>query len=410
MLVTVTLITVATLTPGSADRLEPTNLTCLVCGSAGLADVIRNVLLFLPLGVATALLGWRWPRAVATGFLLSLTVESMQLFVVVGRDPSLSDLLTNTTGTAVGFLLAASAPWWLHPTATNARRILVGALVLWSAFLGATALGLQWDPPPLPYQMTELPPPFAGVREFEGVVHERSFDGAPPADADGGAAVANAIQNGTFHLGAVVGPMYPPGLLRPLVAFYRPDWSNALLFGQQQRNLVLSVRTRAQSARLQGPRWVLHDVFPDLAESSTAAVQAERITLTASVDGPAVELSASRGGRLHTATLWRRLSFGWTFIMPTLPLFYRMTALLGALWLAAPLLPLGYWARRAVAEGANWRQHVIVMARVGATVSAVVLILSAAGGLAAPSTLEWTALVAAAGSGWALGAVTTRPA
>lgn len=409
MFLMVTLIAVATLTPGAADRLQPTDLTCLVCGSAGTADVIRNVLLFLPLGVAAALLGWRWPRALATGALLSLAVESMQYFVVVGRDPSLSDLLTNSTGTAVGFLLAASAPSWILPTVTVARRILIGATILWTAFLGATAVGLQGDAPPLRYQMTELPPPFAGVREFEGVVYERNFDGMPPSDADGGAAVAAAIRRDTFHLGAVVGPMYPPGLLRPLVAFYRPDWSNALMFGQQRRNLVLSVRTRAESARLQGPRWVLHDVFPDLAESATAAVQAERITLSASVNGPAVELSASRGGRLYTATRWRRLSLGWTFIMPTLALFYRMAPLLGALWLAAPLLPLGYWTRRAAGNDANWREHVTIVARVGATVSAVLLIVSAAGGLAAPSTLEWSALVAAGGIGWGLAALTNRP-
>jgi len=405
----VALIAVATLTPGSPERLEPTDLTCLVCGSAGGADVIRNILLFLPLGVATALLGWRWPRALATGILLSLFVESMQYFVVVGRDPSLSDLLTNSTGTALGYLLAVSAPWWILPTPTAARRILVAGTVVWAAFLGLTAVGLQWDAPPLPYQMTELPPRFAGVREYEGVVHERNFDGAPPTDADAGAAVAAAIQSGNFHLGAVVGPMYPPGLLRPLVAFYRPDWSNALLFGQQRRNLVLSVRTRAERARLQGPGWVLHDVFPDLAESGTAEVQAQRITLAATVDGSTVELSASRGGQLYTATLHRRLSLGWTFILPAFALLYRMGALLGALWLAAPLLPLGYWTRRAVAEGAGWREHVIVAARVGATVSAVLLIVSAAGGLAAPSTLEWAALVAAALLGWALGALTTRP-
>src|SRR5690606_38881621 len=130
----------------------------------------------------------------------------------------------------------------------------------WCALLAATAVGLQWDVPPLPYQMTELPPPFAGVREYEGAVHERTLDGAAPDDTDGGGALAAAIRDGRVEVGAVVGPMYPPGLLRPVVAFYRPDWSSVLLFGQQRRDLVLRLRTRAEAARLQGPRFVLHDV------------------------------------------------------------------------------------------------------------------------------------------------------
>ncbi|MHB1225417.1 MAG: VanZ family protein, partial [Gemmatimonadaceae bacterium] len=131
---TATVIGVATLAPGSPVPLEPTDLTCLVCGSAGTADVIRNLLLFLPLGVAGALLGWRWPRALAAGFALSLTVESLQLLVVPGRDPSLSDLLTNTVGTAVGFALAAGWSRWGSPSRRGARALAAAGAVAWAAF------------------------------------------------------------------------------------------------------------------------------------------------------------------------------------------------------------------------------------------------------------------------------------
>lgn len=405
----VAVIGVATLTPGAPVQLELTSLTCLVCGSAGTADVVRNLLLFIPLGVAGALLGWRWPRGLAAGFLLSLAVESLQLWVIPGRDPSLSDLLTNTTGTAIGFGVAASWRYWGTPTVRGARTLAAAGAVAWAAFLAASAAGLQWDAPPLPYQMTLLPPPFAGVREYEGPVYDRSLNGRPPSDADGGAALAAAIASGRLSVGATVGPMYPPGLLRPLVAFYRPDWTSALLFGQQRRGLVLRLRTRAEAARLQGPRFVLHDVFPDLAEASTAAGRAQRITIGARVDGARVELSAERDGRHHSATRWRRLSLGWTFIMPTFPLLYRLAPLLGALWLAAPLLPLGYWTRRGLRPTAGARAR-LAAAAFGATVAAALLIVaSAGGGLAPPSPLEWAALLAAGAAGWTLGAATSRP-
>jgi hypothetical protein len=281
--------------------------------------------------------------------------------------------------------------------------------VAWAGFLAATAVGLQWDAPPLPYQVTALPPPVAGVREYEGAVYERSVNGAAPSDDDGGASLAAAITRGQVEVRATVGPMYPPGLLRPVVAFYRPDWTSALLFGQQRRDLVLSLRTRAGTARLQGPRFVLHDVFPDLETANSAAGRDMRISLTGRVDGPRVTLTASRGGTEYSATRWRRLSLGWTFILPGLALLYRLAPLVGALWLAAPLLPLAYWLRCGATGAAGWREWLAVIARGAAIAVSTLLIVGVAGGLAPPSALEWAAVVAAAGTGWALGAVTNRP-
>ena len=71
-----------------------------------------NVLLFVPLGVALALLLRRWwACAPLLGFALSLTVETLQARVP-GRVPDLHDVVWNTVGTAggaaiVGMLLAA---------------------------------------------------------------------------------------------------------------------------------------------------------------------------------------------------------------------------------------------------------------------------------------------------------------
>ncbi|MHB1225684.1 MAG: hypothetical protein ACYC2G_16775, partial [Gemmatimonadaceae bacterium] len=102
-------------------------------------------------------------------------------------------------------------------------------------------------------------------------------------------------------------------------------------------------------------------------------------------------------------------SLGWTFILPGLALFYRLAPLLGALWLAAPLLPLAYWVRRGAADDDGWRQRLATTARAAATAVTVLLVVSLAGGLAPPSPLEWAAVAAAAGAGWALGALTSRP-
>ena len=78
---------------------------------AGIVGDIKNaalnVLLFVPLGILLPLL-WRefrsFPRAALAGLLLSLGIEVLQIFTF--RYTDVNDLLTNTAGAALGFLLA----------------------------------------------------------------------------------------------------------------------------------------------------------------------------------------------------------------------------------------------------------------------------------------------------------------
>ena len=66
-----------------------------------------NVLLFMPIGAWAAVrLGRRWMVAtIVGGALLSIGIEATQALEGVGRFASATDVLTNTTGTALGFLV-----------------------------------------------------------------------------------------------------------------------------------------------------------------------------------------------------------------------------------------------------------------------------------------------------------------
>ena len=99
---------------------------CLVCGDQGLQDVIQNILMFLPLGVALRYAGVRPSRALLLGFLLSLFVETMQFFVVPGRDASLSDLVTNTTGAGLGAVIAPFIPMAFRPSPRQGAAFAMG--------------------------------------------------------------------------------------------------------------------------------------------------------------------------------------------------------------------------------------------------------------------------------------------
>ena len=71
------------------------------------ADIILNVLLFMPFGAWAALRLGR-PRMIAAivgGAILSIGIELSQAFEAAGRDASATDVVTNTTGAALGFLV-----------------------------------------------------------------------------------------------------------------------------------------------------------------------------------------------------------------------------------------------------------------------------------------------------------------
>lgn len=71
------------------------------------SDVL-NVLLFMPAGWAWSQLARSTRRAVGALVLVSLSIETMQALILVGR-PDVADLLTNSAGAAIG-----AAVWVVH--------------------------------------------------------------------------------------------------------------------------------------------------------------------------------------------------------------------------------------------------------------------------------------------------------
>lgn len=64
-----------------------------------------NILLFVPLGILLAILMPRRRYLVAPiGFVVTLTIESVQGVLLGGRTASVSDLIANTAGTCIGLL------------------------------------------------------------------------------------------------------------------------------------------------------------------------------------------------------------------------------------------------------------------------------------------------------------------
>ena len=99
---------------------------------------LLNVLLFLPLGLFLPLL-WNdyrpfW-KTLLTGFFVSFLIEALQIFTFRATD--VNDLITNTTGTLIGWSLARLILYYLRkplPGDDSKDFLIIGAIVLFIMF------------------------------------------------------------------------------------------------------------------------------------------------------------------------------------------------------------------------------------------------------------------------------------
>lgn len=78
----------------------------MVNGDIEYAEMVYNVLFFLPMGVCLPVVApkWSWKKIIATGFLLSLFYECLQFVLAIGI-ADITDVITNTLGVALGLLV-----------------------------------------------------------------------------------------------------------------------------------------------------------------------------------------------------------------------------------------------------------------------------------------------------------------
>jgi hypothetical protein len=131
LLPTIVLVLGATTIPVELRRVESATLAW---GLSPL-DVVANLLLYLPVGLALASLGF-W-RAVVSASLLSLVAETCQ-FAMMHRFPSPSDLAMNVAGAAIGVLIARQWRVVLPAISVNVRTAWLSALAA-LAILGLKA-------------------------------------------------------------------------------------------------------------------------------------------------------------------------------------------------------------------------------------------------------------------------------
>lgn len=300
----------------------------------GLADAVRNVLLFVPLGIALARRGRGLAAVALSAALLSGAIELAQV-VIPGRYGNLADLVSNATGALLGAALARTAPGWLRPGRRAAARLALA----WSAFLATVLLGTG----------LLLAPSLPASDYYAGwtldLGHLARYTGRVEVATLGDETLANGrlahseqvrrlwLEGAPLRVEATAGTRTVS--LAPIFSIHDGVHREILLLGAERGDLVLRVRTRAQAVSLDRPglRWtgILEDVRPG-----------DRLTIGARREGNGWCLSL---GDRSACPLGFSVGSGWRLVWYPHSLPAAAGPWLSAAWLAALFLPLGLWLR-----------------------------------------------------------------
>lgn len=382
MAVALAVIAVLTLSP-SGDRIAPHSRLCLVCGDYGTLDVLQNVAMFGPFGLALArALGpgaWRPLVALLAGLACSAAVEVAQLTVIPGRDATLSDVIANGGGAALGAWLWVRRALLLAPGPTAAGRLAVAAVAAFVVVTGGSAWLLRPSVRPDRWY-GQIRPRLGTTDLFTAPVRDaRLGDSALvpwklPFDT-----VARArLARDTISLAVTAGTEGALRRLSPIVRVVDSTRHEVTALFQRADAVGYTVRPRSQDVLLRGVQLRIPGVFGREGE----------VRLSGGRAGHHVWLVAEAAGARRERHVALAPSMGWSLVLPW------DEALDGAwwkdaLWLAALALPWGYWAARARRRGPQL------------AAGGVVLLASLAGGamlarLALPPLGAWLGLLAGA--------------
>jgi hypothetical protein len=377
------LIAVSTLTPaGAASGDVSTPPLCLLCGDAVASDVLLNIALFLPFGLALAASGVRWRPAVAIVIVTTVTIEALQLHIVSGRDASLRDVVSNTIGGSLGWWLGGRVRSLAFPTPREARTL----AALWLTMLGMLSCLGAWSTAP---SFTPMPwfSQFAlfSPQGFKGQVMAAAIgDARLPVDSLADSAshhIAREITRGEGATAMVI-TASPSNDAVHLLQLADRQSAMLLAFYQEHADALFFVRLRASDLGFRSPRFRLRDAFP------------LRPGVLAHATGwharDMVRVDVTGGGRERRVTYRVSAHWGWAMLAPSISAIDQWEPYFTATWIALLVIPLGYWCA-AGARGPAGRWFAIPMFSLTALVMLVVAPTTF--GLSPGGVNEWLGLL-----------------
>jgi hypothetical protein len=337
--------------PDQGWQARQSPLLCLICGDQGAQDVFQNLLMLIPLGLVLGLGGVRPRMAALLAFLLSFAVETLQYTVATGRDASLSDVITNTAGAALGAWLVRYLPHLLRPSQRAARPMALAAVLLWAGAWLFGAWAISTDPGRGGWRgrvANDLP----GTPPFNGEVVAAFLDGTALAVVPAALPpeVEQAFARDSFVLEGSVRPGPPIALRENIVTVIDTPAKDTgavgnlvMVFNRAATVGTIGFRLNAARLRLRTPTFFLGRIFNVPVDEEVrfhVARSAGLVHASAQGVGPALVAEYRLGPELL-----------WSVLAPRSPRPTTMWNLEAFLWAAALLGISGFWGARSGSAG-----------------------------------------------------------
>lgn len=300
-------IFLVTLSPGGEGGGTPSAF-CVLCGSNGGADLLLNVLLFVPLGFTLARGRMRPLQALLIGGLVSAGVELAQ-FLLPDRAPTLRDVVTNASGAGLGAFIFCALPQLLRRSRVSVASLLL-SVALPGAFSAATAWLLGPTLRPTARLQSIWSPEFArrGNR-WDGRIESVTLGGT--AMPDGPVAVTPAVRE-AITSGAplrIVAQAAPGRVAYMPILRLAPEIDESLIIvSQAGESIVIFPRSAAADLRLRTPGVR----FPDVLRNVRPGERMEIVVHPWTGAEPCVSVN----GRLSCAPA-AHAARGWAFFLPS---------------------------------------------------------------------------------------------
>ena len=324
-------ILIVTLAP-SGGPTEPRTMACVWCGARATADVILNLVLFIPLGVALAIWLTGWWRPALIGAVLTVGIEAAQL-LVPGRDTNVDDILANTLGCILGVALTRTVRLWLAPTAGWRRimllaaavlpivLILMGGKLLAPSFLEGTYYGqwtadlgnLEWyRGAVVDAHVGNIRTPSRRLRRTDEV-RELLYQGAP------------------IKVDAIAGP--PVIALAPIFSIYDDREREVMLLGVDRNDAVFRYRMRASDVKLDEPDLRFTNAFRAVKPGASL-----KLELTRAERGYCLTVNTQ-----HSCKIGLRAGDTWGLLLYSAGMPAWLRELFSLLWIGVLFFPAGLW-------------------------------------------------------------------
>jgi hypothetical protein len=346
------------------------------------------VLLFVPLGLAL-------PRSLParTALLLvvlsTVSVEFAQYHWILGRDPSLRDILTNVAGGALGIWLARSWRRLLHPTVARSTRLALAAGAAWLIMVGISGALIR---PSLPRSVYwgQWAAELGQFETWQGTLLDAAVNGQPlPRGRSAESAALRSLLLGDSVLveaRIVLGTA--PGRFAPIASVFDSEQREIFVLGQRGGKLAFGIRTGLRAVEL-GEVYVRMDAF-------TGRQPGDTMLVSGGVVRSVWVLQARHGATVSEARIPMSPGLLWSALLPFYFVLGPVMQFISAAWLGATIAPTGYFA--------GVGRHPV--SRLGLAALLAVLGYSAAAfvpGLPLPSPVEYLGIVAGLAGGWQVG-------